>query len=259
MVETSAKLGGLERFWLWLVILGTAVAGLGLFLIPNLLVQALGYPGDDQYIFRMGGAANCGYAVGLLVAVRYGTWLQARLVAIAALGAGVANVVAALLSLGDGKLIVYVLLAYGIVAAVGLAWFLRGRGAAPPTTAQIPGRLLAIVAFATVAGFGTGVLALLFPELTGHLAGYKVDNVLFWRLTGADTFGYFVMGIYLLRSRNKYEARPAIVAGTVFNGLSLLATILSVAQGDPLLLPIVVFLTTLVVTGGGVAYLVGAI
>jgi len=57
-----------------------------------------------------------------------------------------------------------------------------------------------------------------------------------------------VMGIFELRSRNWQEIRCPIIMAAIFNGVSFLASLMSIALGQPLLLPVVVAFASLAVT-----------
>jgi hypothetical protein len=56
------------------------------------------------------------------------------------------------------------------------------------------------------------------------------------------------MGVFELRSRNWQEIRWPLVMAGIFNGLSFIASVVSLASGGPLLLSLLVMLATLGVT-----------
>lgn len=78
--------------------------------------------------------------------------------------------------------------------------------------------------------------------------GFKVINLFLYRQAGASTLGYAIMGIFELRSRNRTEIRyPSVMAG-VSNGFSFLASLLTLALGESLLLPALVAVASFAVT-----------
>jgi hypothetical protein len=59
---------------------------------------------------------------------------------------------------------------------------------------------------------------------------------------------YAIMGLFNVRSRNWKEVRLPVLMAIVFKGVSLLAAIRAVLEGDPLLMPVVVAVATFAVT-----------
>ena len=56
------------------------------------------------------------------------------------------------------------------------------------------------------------------------------------------------MGLFNVRSRNWAEVRLPVLMAIVFNGVSFLAGLRAILQGDPLLMPVVVAVATFAVT-----------
>ena len=90
--EGGIKLSNLERILLLLPLAGGSVFGLFPLLLGGVFGAALGYPGNDSFIYRLGGAATLGYAVALIMGLRQGDWAPLRLVVIATLTFNLASI-----------------------------------------------------------------------------------------------------------------------------------------------------------------------
>jgi hypothetical protein len=84
--------------------------------------KVLGYSGADDFVYRQGGAATLGAAVGGLLVLRSRRWSEARIPAIMALAFNGLAVVAAILEIaGGGQPIAWLILAAAGVTTVGMA------------------------------------------------------------------------------------------------------------------------------------------
>jgi len=246
------RMSGFERFLMFLPVPVALFFGLAPLLAPVSLARALGYSGDDPYLMRLAGAATLGYAAALAVGVWRGNWLEARFLVVATLvyGLGALYACAVAYNTGAAQTLVALIVLNSLMELAVCAWLLLRfrvvRGGQP----TIPSSGVVVVVIAVVAAFVTGVPALLLPQQVGQLLGYKVTDVIVLMLAGAATCGYGVMGSFELRSRNWMEMRLPVFMAMVFNGAALLATLVSFAEGGPILLPVVVLLATLIVTPG---------
>jgi hypothetical protein len=83
--------------------------------------HAVGYSGADDFVYRQGGAATLGAAVGGLLVLRSRTWEAARLPAIMAITFNGLSVIAAVLDLSNGgQPIAWVILGAAAVVTVGM-------------------------------------------------------------------------------------------------------------------------------------------
>ncbi len=105
-----------------------------------------------------------------------------------------------------------------------------------------------LIALPLAAGIVFGLFPLLAPQQFAALTGFPGNDPFIYRLAGAATLGYAVMGIFEIRSRNWHELRCPFVMAAIFNGLSFLASLLAIALGEPLLLPVLVAIASLAVT-----------
>jgi hypothetical protein len=249
-VGKNARLSGWERFLLFLPIPSTFIFGLGLFVIPGVLIPLLGYAGDDPYIDRIAGAATFPYAVALALALNRGAWLESRFVVLATLVFNLAALFACAFEFAAGRAqwLVYLLVANSAGQVVAMAWLLVGHRDVPSGNPNIPGSAVGLMAFAMIAALGTGLIPLLFPVELGHALGYKASDVLLFRLAGGATVGYAAMAVAQLRSRHWSEMRLPVTMAMLFNGLGLIASLISLARGEPALLAAVVLLVCLIVT-----------
>ena len=67
--------------------------------------------------------------------------------------------------------------------------------------------------------------------------------------------GYAVMGIFQFRSRSWQEIREPSIMAIVFNGLSCLASLLTISLGESLLLPALIAVASLGVTVASIVVL----
>lgn len=246
--------------WLKPIVIVLAIAagyfGVLPFLVPEWGAQVSGLVGKDIFIYRLTGAASFGYTVGLIAAWRDG-WRGLRLpiigMAVFAVGSIIACVGAILA--GEGTWLAYVVL---VASSVFLALHLllirnppaRGEpvGSGPP---DVTDRVIYLVAFGSIAAAATGGLALIFGGAGGHLlGGYSGTDSIVYRQVGAATLGSAVGGFLSIRTRRWREMRGGLVGAFAFNGLSLVAALIEIAQGGLNLLSIAVLGVSLVVTIG---------
>jgi hypothetical protein len=248
----AARLTRLDRVLLMLPTLVGILLGLASLLIAAPFARFAGYSGNDEFFYRLAGAATLGYGVALAVGIRGGSWRAIRSIVIAELVFQVVLLFACVVetSGGTGKPIIYVTGAAALAQAVIAVWVLSEHRGAPLGPPNIPGGALAlaVMSIAILAAATFGILGAFFPVATTHFFGYQGTEVFLYRLAGAATLGYAVMGIFNLRSRNWAEVRLPVLMAIVFNGVSFLAAILAIVQGDPLFLPILIALATFVVT-----------
>jgi hypothetical protein len=252
-MDTSSRLSSLERWLLVIPLAGGLVFGLFPLLVPGLFAALTGYSGNDPFIYRLAGAATFGYAVALIMGIRQGTWAAVRLVVIAVLTFNLASLYACTFELispstaGGARPVAYLILATSIIiVAITGSMLYRHRSDARPA-ADIALWVVRFIVIATILAFVFGLTPLFYPQLN-HLLGFKVTDVFLYRQAGASTLGYAIMGIFELRSRNWLEIRYPFVMAGVFNGLSFLASLLTLALGESLLLPALVAVASLGVT-----------
>ncbi|HKY54168.1 MAG TPA: hypothetical protein VJM08_07685, partial [Anaerolineales bacterium] len=68
--EAGTKLSNLERILLLLPTAGGLVFGLFPLLLGGAFGATFGAPGNDSFIYRLGGAATLGYAIALIMGLR---------------------------------------------------------------------------------------------------------------------------------------------------------------------------------------------
>lgn len=107
--------------------------------------------------------------------------------------------------------------------------------------------IVTFIVIATILAATFGLTPLFYPQLN-QLFGFKVTDLFLYGQAGAATLGYAVMGIFELRSRNWQELRCPFVMAAIFNGVSFLVSLLTIALGQSLLLPVLVAIVSLAVT-----------
>jgi hypothetical protein len=252
-MDTSKRLSTLERWLIALPLAAGVVFGLFPLLAPEQFASLSGAPGNDPFIYRLAGAATFGYAVGLAFGLRQGTWAAVKLMVIAVLTFNLASLYAcgsAIIyptTIGGTKPVVYLILVTSVFFVAMTATLLyrhRQDAKLPPNVASW---VVILIVIATILAATFGLTPLFYPQAF-KLVGYKVTDIFLFGQAGAATFGYAVMGIFELRSRNWQEIRCPFIMAALFNGVSFLTCLLSIASGEPLFLPVLVAIASLAVT-----------
>lgn len=223
---------------LWLLIAAGAFFGLATLIAPATFASLTGFAGTDLFTYRLAGAATFAYAAGLTAGSR-ASWVELRIPIASTLVFNAASIFACLLAIvaGGVQLIVFVILLASIVFTYGTARLLRQ----PPMLAAGKARaelerpvaqwvyVLFAIGVAAAAVFGLGPL--LLGGQFGVLVGASGNDPFVYRQAGAATLGAAVGGYLVLRSRRWSAARiPALMAVT-FNGLSVIAALIEIANG----------------------------
>lgn len=248
--QKSVRLSRAELLLLLLPVAASAFVGLFQLLLPGVLANLSGYSGNDVIVYWLSGAATFGYAGALSLALRQRQWSAIRLIVVAFFTFGIGSLYACAADIigGAAKPVVYVVLVLTLVFVTITGTLLyrhRNDSKGSRDTASWIGWFLVI---ATVLAAVFGLLPLLLPNLGSPLFHLKGTDVFIFRQAGAAALGYAVMGVFELRSRNWQEIRWPLVMAGIFNGLSFIASVVSLASGGPLLLSLLVMLATLSVT-----------
>lgn len=249
-MDQQARLNNLERILLLLPTAGGAVFGLFPFLLGAAFGRVLGYPGNDTFIYRLAGAATFGYAVAYVLGLRKDEWAPLRLVVIATLTFNFASIYACLAEIarGTNNIVVYLILGTSIAITVISAWLLtRHAGSARPA-ANVSVWSIRLFGLGVVLSGTFGLLPLLVPVQLAQLFGYLGTDVFLIRQAGAASLGYAVMAFFAIRSGAWQELRLPVVMALVFNGFSLIASILALLAGDPILIVVVIGAASLFIT-----------
>lgn len=252
MTHVSDEMSSLERGLLVIPLLGAIVFGILPLLFSRQFASLLGFTGNDTYMYRLAGAVTLGYVPGLLITILRGEWTPARLVIIATLVFNIGSLFAvgtALLA-GNAQPVVYAILATSLLIIVMTVWMLNKHRDVTRPAPDIAKWVVYLIVFLTAAAFGTGTLFLLAPLQVSQLFGFMGTDEFVFRQGGAATLGFAVMGVFELRSRAWREIRLPSMNALLFNGASLVATVIAIVSGDPILLLAVVLLVTLVATIG---------
>src|SRR5207245_11210256 len=127
------RLGGGERWLLLLPLASGLLFGIGPLLLGGGFGKLFGYSGDDDYIYRLAGAATFGYAIPLALAIAGRGWNAARLVVVGVLGFNVASILGCLIEIlgGGGRPVVYLIIVASVALVTVTAWRLRRHGCPP--------------------------------------------------------------------------------------------------------------------------------
>ncbi len=244
------RLSAAERALLLLPLAGGVVFGLGPLLLPSSFALATGYSGDDPLVGRYAGAATFGYAVALAIGIALGAWSPLRLVVAAVLVFNLASVYACLAEIiaGTARPVVFLILATSIVLVAITAWLLRRRRGATGSGPTVSDWVIFVIVLLTIAAATFGLLPLFGPVPFAAYFGLVGTDTFLFRQAGAATLGYAVMGILESRSGAWTEIRLPAVMGLVFNGASLLASLVAAASGERSLLVLIVTPASLVAT-----------
>jgi hypothetical protein len=250
--EPQMKLSNLERILLLLPMAGGLIFGLGPFLLGSAVGAAVGFPGNDAYLYRLAGAAAFGYTVALILGIRQGEWAPLRQVVIGTLTFNVASIyacVAALLS-GDTNIFVYLILVASTLFIAITLYLLNRHGQAGVERAEGSPSVwyVRFVTLGTVLSAAFGVLPLLIPVFGAQLLGLHGTDVFIIRQAGAASLGYAVMGLYGRRTSAWNEVRLGLIMALIFNGFSFIASVIALFSGEPLLISLVIGAASLFVT-----------
>jgi hypothetical protein len=246
------KLSNLERILLLLPMAGGLVFGLGPFLFGSAVGAAVGFPGNDAYIYRLAGAATFGYAVALIMGIRQGEWAPMRQVVIGTLTFNLASIFACMAGLlaGNTNVFLYLILGASVIFIAITLWLLnRHGGAGVEGTEGGPSVwYVRFVTLGTILSAAFGLLPLLIPVWGAQLLGFHGTDVFIIRLAGAASLGYAVMGLYGRRTSAWSELRLGLIMALIFNGFSFIASVIGLFSGEPLLISIVIGAASLFVT-----------
>src|SRR5262245_37969131 len=193
--EGGMKLSNLERMLLFLPLAGGLVFGLFPLLLGGVFGAALGFPGNDSFIYRLGGAATLGYAVALIMGLRQGDWAPLRLVVIGTLTFNLASIYACIVELlaGDTNIMVYLIIGTSIAISAITLWLLNRHASSVRMNSDVSTWYIRFLTLGTVLSGAFGVLPLLIPVQGAQLLGFHGTDVFLIRQAGAASLGYAVM------------------------------------------------------------------
>ena len=255
--EAGTKLSSLERILLLLPIAGGLVFGLFPLLLGGSFGATFGAPGNDSFIYRLGGAATLGYAIALIMGLRQGDWTPLRLVIIATLAFNVASIYACVAQLvaGNTNLVIYLILGTSIAITAITSSILNRHAGVERPAAEISVWYTRFLILGTVLSAVFGLMPLLIPVFGAQLLGFHGTDVFLIRQAGAASLGYAVMGVYGIRSGSWAELRLPLVMALIFNGFSFIASVIALFSGEPVLIVVVIGAASLFYTiVGTIAY-----
>ena len=255
--EMRTKLSNLERILLLLPIAGGLVFGVFPLLLGGAFGAALGFPGNDAFVYRLAGAATLGYAVSLIMGLRSGDWAPLRLVVLATLAFNLASIYACVVQLaaGDTNILVYLILGTSIAISGITLWLLNRHASSGQPTADVSVWYIRFLILGTVLSGVFGLMPLLIPVFGAQLLGFHGTEVFLMRQAGAASLGYAVMGVFGIRSGAWNEIRLPLVMALIFNGFSFVASVVALFSGEPVLITLIIGAASLFVTiVGTIAY-----
>ena len=252
--EVGTKLSNLERILLLLPIAGGLVFGLFPLLLGGSLGASFGAPGNDSFIYRLGGAATLGYAVTLIMGLRQGDWAPLRLVVIATLAFNLASIYSCVIELmaGNTNIIVYLILGTSIAISVITLWILNRHARDMQAESDVSTWYVRFIMLGTVLSAVFGLMPLLIPVFGAQLLGFHGTDVFLIRQAGAASLGYAGMGVLGLRSPRWAELRLPLIMALIFNGFSFIASVIALFSGEPVLITLVIGAASLFVTVVGI-------
>ena len=255
--EARTKLSSLEHRLLLLPTAGGLVFGLLPLLFGAAFGAALGFSGNDSFIYRLGGAATLGYAVALSMGLRQGDWAPLRLVVVATLTFNLASILACvvLLIAGDTNIIVYLILGTSIAITAITLWVLNRHTGDKQMARDVSTLYIRFLVLGTVLSGAFGLLPLLIPVQGAQFLGFHGTDVFLIRQAGAASLGYAVMAYLGIRSGAWQEIRLPLIMALIFNGFSFIASLIALFSGEPILITVVIGVASLFVTiVGYIAY-----
>lgn len=255
--EERTRLSNVERILLLLPLAGGLVFGVFPLLLGGAFGSVLGGPGNDSYLYRLGGAATLGYAVALAMGLRQGDWSPLRLVVIGTLTFNLASIYACVVQImsGNSALPVYLIFGTSIAITAITAWMLNRHAGVARPAADVSAWYIRFLVLGAVLSGTFGLLPLLIPVFGAKLLGFQGTDVFLIRQAGAASLGYAVMSIFGIRSGAWQEIRLPLIMALIFNGFSFIASVIALFSGEPLLISLVIGAASLFVTiVGTIAY-----
>lgn len=248
--DKLAQTTGTERGLLLVPTIAGIVFGVLPFFMGGAFGRAVGYSGNDTFIYRLAGAATLGYGIAYVLGLRQTAWAPLRLVVIATLTFNVASIYACIAAIlnGTANWFSYVITGASIIIIAITAWVLNQHKGAPKPAGDVSKATIRGLILGVVLSGAFGLLPLIVPALLAHLVGFKGTDVFIIRQAGASSLGYAVMACYAIYSGAWQELRLPVVMALVFNAFSLVAAILGLLAHDPLLIVLVIGAAALYVT-----------
>src|SRR5688572_29877681 len=172
--ESGMKLSSLERILLLLPLAGGLIFGLFPLLLGGAFGATFGAPGNDSFIYRLGGAATLGYAIALIMGLRQGDWAPLRLVVIATLAFNLASIYACVIELiaGNSNIIVYLIVGTSIAISIITLWILNRHAGGMQTESDVSTWYVRFIMLGTVLSAVFGLVPLLIPVFGAQLLGF---------------------------------------------------------------------------------------
>lgn len=209
--------------------------GLGTFFAAHTVAHRTGFPGQEAFYYRLGGAATLGYAVVAGFALRERVrWHEIRIPVIATFTFNLAAVVGALLSLAEGDrqpIVFFVLVAAFVFTLVAGTFLLRNQGVPLEDRRVIEAPLRVIIVVATLAAAFFGLAPLFFARSLAQSTGFSTGDLFVLRQAAAGTLGYAAAGVASLLATQWAAIRLQVIAALVFNGLSIIAAARYLIEG----------------------------
>ena len=248
--ETESKLSNLERILLLLPTAGGLIFGLGPLIFGGAFGAAFGLPGNDSFLYRLGGAATLGYAVALMMGLRQGEWAPLRLVIAATLTFNLASMYACVTQLmaGDTNILVSLILGTSIAITGICLWLLGPHMLRIKTEPDVSAGYIRFITVGAVLSTVFGLGPLLFPVQPTQLLGFHATDVFLIRQAGAASLGYAVLAWLGIRSGAWLEIRLALRMALIFNGFSFVASVIAWFSSEPVWITTVIGAASLFVT-----------
>src|SRR5262249_12706144 len=137
-----------------------------------------------------------------------------------------------------------------------VALLYRHRDAERPEPDATARWLFPFFIFGAIAALATGLLGYFGVEMFKPLFGMDALNPFIYRILGAATIGYGVMGCYQAPLRRFAGLRLALVMGALFNICAVILGILALGSGLPSLLPSTLLFAPVILSVGCVVALI---
>ena len=246
----TGQVSSLERGLLFLPLAAGIIFGVLPFFMGGGFGRAVGYAGNDTFIYRLAGAATLGYGIAYIMGLMQSDWAPVRLVVVATLTFNIASIFACVMEMvsGTANWFSYMITGASIILIAITAWVLSQHWGARAPASDVSAGTIRGLGLGVVLSGALGLLPLFVPVLLAQLVGYKGTDVFIIRQAGAASLGYAVMAFFGIRSGAWQELRLPSVMALVFNGFSLIAAILAILNHDPLLIVLVIGAAALFVT-----------
>jgi hypothetical protein len=229
------------RILLLVQVVAAALFGLIPYFLPGAFAAIAGYPGREDFVYRLAGAATTGYVVTAILILRQPGWHAARIPIVATFTFTAAAAGGSLVTLieGDRRWIVwFVFVAATAFALLAAYWLVRDPSerrlaglSGRRMFSALPDWFRLVLGLATLSALVFGLAPLIIPRTFASLVGLGGTETWVYRMAGAATFGYATAGVLEIRAQDRSAIAVQNLGAITFNALGAIAAAFATFSG----------------------------